>query len=1048
MHSSRRQVRSIARLLVAGALAAAQALAQAGANKGDISGTVYDATQAVLPNARVTAINTATGFSRETATDARGQYQFLRLDPGVYTLTASAPNFAVSRVEGVQLAVGAAITVNLTLEAQPTVTTIEVSASLLDSSQPAPSTGIPETAIVNLPINGRRFQDFATLTPTVQVEPERQMLSFAGQRGVNGNVMLDGGDYNNPFFGGIRGGERSNFAFTVPQGAVEQFQVVTTGYSAEYGRSTGGVLNVITKSGANQVHGSAFWQFRDGELSRPEPIFQLKSGETQHQFGGTLGGPILRDRLFYFGAVERQDADAPRQVLFNRLTGVTPAPEHAEAFEFYKAQEQSFEATNNATALTSRLDYQSARAGRITLRYNFSDGTGENAVNTGSAISPITNRALSNDGTEQDRSHTGTAQFTRILTPSLLNDLRFTGTYEIRPRLANSRTPQITTVVGVTGNRNFLPTTEDDVRYQITDSLSWVKGSHNFKTGFDYNYVHAAQSFGFNQFGAFSFSVPGSASQATLTTLEVMSRGGPTADRFDSTSVVAYDLQIGNLQADMTMHQSAFFVQDSWRARPSLTLDFGLRWEGQFNPDPQATNTALVNLVKGVRSSFGAILDPTRIPNATNQWMPRFGFAYSPSQTGRRFVVRGHTGIFYASSPLLLFADASNNFRATPGNLSVRLTPFQGQTIYDQFKLVGIDLNNYTLDNLPVLTPEQVSRAFSLARGVAPNPFAGATVGFVATDFKNPRSFQIGLGLEGELTGNLVASLQFNYVNTVHLQRNRDHNLPFPAIRASDASLRPFYGLNSGNQRPVPSLGAFTVRESSARSMYRGLTLKLEHRGSHLTAGAFYTVSETFSDDDNERSAGGFQALDQFNLRYDYGYSRIDLRHQFNSYAVYSLPWGFQVTGTVVARSGWPVNPTAPGDPNQDGATFSDRPYKAPGVPFGRMSFRNRSVVTANNVRVLKSFQMGERFRVQLSAEMFNLFNLDNVVYGSNFGDDTYGLGIDPATGAVLPPDPGFRRLRCTPSTPCGDITDNRYDTSNRQDGSPFQAQFGLRLLF
>lgn len=1019
-------------LCVAGATGAR---AQSSANRGDVVGLVYDEMGTLVPGAAVAIVNSDTGLSRNVFSNDVGQYQFLRLDPGNYILTGTAPGFATTTVDGILLSVGASVAVDLTLQVRASTTTIEITVSPIESTATSGSTGISETAILNLPIDGRRFQDFATLTPTVQVEPQRSTLSFAGQRGVNGNVMLDGSDYNNPFFGGIRGGERANLIFTVPQSAVREFQVVTTGYSPEYGRSSGGMLNVITRGGSNTTHGSAFWQYRSGALSAVEPIFGLKSGETQQQFGGSVGGPIALNRWFYFGAIEFQQAHAPREVVFNRLIGVTPAAEQTEAFNFYKAQEESFELTNDATALTGRVDYQSG-GNSLNVRYNFSDAEGKNAVNTGNALFPATNRAVSNDGTEKDRTHTATSGYIRFFSPDLLNDFRLTYTSEQRPRLANSETPYLDTIVGDVGNRNFLPTTEDDDRLQFSDALSWTRASHTFKFGFDYNRVNASQTFGFNQFGEYDFVIAGSTSEATMSTLEIMSLGGPTPNRFDHPGV-SYSLQIGNLLANMDMRQSAFFLQDRWRVTPGLTLNYGVRWEGQFNPQPEATNDDLVNLVKGAWSPLGATLDPTRIPNQRAQWMPRFGFAWSPSGLDRRLVLRGHAGLFYASSPMLLFADGSNNFRATPGNLSVTLRSTSTATVYDQFRSVGVDLNAYGLDDLPTLSVDQITQAFATARGVESNPFSGSSVGFVASDFRNPRSFQMGMGLETALTGDTTAAVEVNYVNTVHLHRNRDHNMPAPIVRADDAAMRPFFGLRS-RQRPIPSLGAFNVRESSARSMYRGVTFKLEHRGDTLTAGAFFTLAETFSDDDNERSAGSFDALDQFDLKSDYGYSRLDVRHLFNGYAVFSLPFGFNLSGKFVARSGLPVNPRASGDPNQDFTSFSDRPYRMPGVPFDRMSFRNRSVVTSNDLRIVKGFSVGGEARLEFSVEMFNVFNLDNVVYGSSLGDDNYGLGIDPATGARLAPDPGFLRLR---------LDDGTYDRSNRQMGSPFQAQIGVRFF-
>ena len=1031
-------MRYVSITLLALTLCVPDAQAQSSANRGDIVGSVHDGTGAVVPGATVLVANVDTGFSRTVSSDASGQFQFLRLEPGDYTLTASAPGFAATTVDGILLRVGSSVAVDVTLQIAGAATSLEVTASLIDTRTATTATGIPETAIVNLPINGRRFQEFATLTPTVQIEPQRSTLSFAGQRGVNGNVMLDGSDYNNPFFGGIRGGERANLVPTVPQTAVQEFQVITTGYSPEYGRSSGGLLNVITKSGTNATHGRAFWQFRNGALSAKEPIFGLRSGETQHQFGGSVGGPISEDRAFYFFAIERQQARAPREVVFDRLVGVTPTGEQNEAFHFYRSQEGPFELTNDATVLTGRVDFDTATGSRFNVRHNFSDAEGKNAVNTGNALFPTTSRAVSNDGIERDRTHTVTAGHTAVLSPDALNDLKFTHTWEERPRLANSETPYIDSVVGDVGNRNFLPTIEDDARSQIVNAFTWTAGSHALKVGGDYNFVNAEQEFGFNQFGEFDFSIPGSSLQATLDTLEIMSLGGATANRFDHPGV-SYFRQIGNLQTSMNMHQAAFFVQDSWRVDSDWTVNYGVRWEGQFNPEPEATNAELLSLVQGVRSPFGNTLDPTGIPDATGQWMPRLGVAWSPSSLSRRLVIRAHSGIFYASSPLLLFADASNNFRSTPGNLTVALRSTPTMTIYDQFLSVGVDLNDFSLDNLPVLTPTEVTQAFANARSLEPDPFAGANVGFVAEDFENPRSFQLGLSLETEITSETTAAVELNYVNTVHLQRNRDHNMPPPTIRDGDLSLRPFFGLRN-RPRPVPELGAFTVRESSARSMYRGVTFKLERRRGDLTAGAFYTVSESFSDDDNERSATGFDAQDQYNLAADYGPSRTDIRHLLNSYAVYRLPFGLQLSGTFVVRSGRPVNPTVFGDPNQDFASFSDRPYQAPGVPFGRMSFRDRPVVTSNDLRILKIFALDDETRVELSAELFNLLHIDNVVAASAYGDDSYGnQGIDPATGAALAPEPGFMRLR---------TDDGEYDTSNRQDGRPFQAQFGVRFVF
>jgi hypothetical protein len=283
-------------------LCALSAFPQTDANKAQLAGMVTDPSGSVVAGAAVKITNSSTGFIRETETNSSGIYRAIQLDPGSYEVVVTRQGFSPVTFTNVVLNVGGAVNLDAQLPVAGTEVLIEVNETLINLALPAPATTLSSTAIRDLPINGRRFQDFAAITPTVQVEPQRQQLSFAGQRGVNSNIMVDGADYNQPFFGGIRGGERSNFNFTLPQSAVAEFQAVATGYAAEYGRSTGGVLNVITKTGGNEWHGDAFYQNRNRELSRNNPIFLRKPSETLQQWGGSVGGPLKRDKLFLFGA--------------------------------------------------------------------------------------------------------------------------------------------------------------------------------------------------------------------------------------------------------------------------------------------------------------------------------------------------------------------------------------------------------------------------------------------------------------------------------------------------------------------------------------------------------------------------------------------------------------------------------------------------------------------------------------------------------------------------------------------------------------------------
>ncbi len=1004
-------------------------VAQTDANKAQVNGTVTDPYGAVVPNAVVKIKNSNTGLLRELKSNSEGEYRAPLLDPGVYEIAVSSPAFAETKLTDIALTVGSAARINVRLALQAVSTMVEVGATMIDVQTSAQSATVNSNAITNLPINGRRFQDFAVLTPTVQVDNNtRGQISFAGQRAIYSNIMLDGADYNQPFFGGIRGGERSGSIITVPQAAIQEFQVVPTGYTAEYGRSTGGVMNTITKSGGNDIHGEAFYQIRHRELSSNSPIFLVKPSETLQQFGGGVGGPIVKNKLFYFGAIETQRSEIPRQTLFPQLTTFTPTPETRAAFDYYKSLEKPFNQTSRATALTSKADYQMANGDRLTFRYNFSRSSEDNAVTTGAAVNPFANAAVSNEGTEKDQINNGNAQYTKLFSANVVNDFRFTGSAELRPRLANSSLPLVTNTIGNYGTRNFLPTTQSDKRWQITDALSLTRGRHTIKFGVDLNFLSASQTFAFNQFGTFGFATTDL--NAILRTMSANGTGG--VNRFDIPAAT-YARAIGNGAASFDTKQIAFFAQDSWNVTRKLKIDVGLRWEGQYNPKVEANNTQLISLLNNVRAPLGSVTNVTSIPNSTAQVMPRFGFAYSPLSQPTKLVLRGFTGLFYGATPMLSFSGAVNNFRIPPGDVSLQFGNLPGQlTIYQAFLRAGVDLNRTAVDALPVLSIQQLQSAATFAAGgTTRDPFANANVLAMGADFKNPRAFQMGLGAESEIMKGFTVGAQLHYVNTANLLRNRNFNLPIPTLRPTDQSQRPFFGV-----RPFPTVNQFTVRESSSRGMYRAATISAQYRNKRVQFQSFYTVSENFSDDDNERDAGGFVYENSFNLKPEYNYANMDTRHQFTSNGTYSLPLGIDIGGIFRVRSGLPFNAVAGSDLNGDGNN-NDRPYLAVGKPLPRNNFRNRGTSTFD-LRLMKTFKlMAERAKLQFSVEFFNLFNVDNVVFAG--GANIYGAGILAATGQPAAIDARFMRLR---------LADGNYDRNNQQVGNPRQIQFALRFFF
>jgi hypothetical protein len=1005
------------------------ALAQSQATTAEINGRIIDSQGGVLPGVTVAATSPQTGYMRETVSNVEGLFSLPLLPPGTYDVTAELSGFATFRQPGVRATVGATITLNPTLAVAGVqeVITVEAATPLVETGSSIRTNTVDEEAIRNLPINGRRFQDFLTLTPTAQVDTSRGQISFAGQRGINSNVSIDGADYNQPFFGGIRGGERSNNAFTVPQEAIQEFQVIASGYSAEFGRSTGGIVNAITKSGTNNPRGSLFYLNRNKDWAERNAFGQT-AAPTQQQWGGSIGGPITQNRLFYFVAGEMQRLKNTRNVVFS-LTGITPDATTAEAFNFFKGLEQPFDATNDAEAILGRVDYQMPEGNRLAVRYSFSNNKALNSNATGNALSDTTISALSNNGTERDRTNTVVGEFTSALRSNTLLEIRGQYSREERPRDANALQPLITGTVGNVGTVSFLgENVQQDWRAQLATNATWVKGNHSAKFGLEYNHVDASQQFGFDQFG--TFQVFGT-SQAML---EILSVGGPTANRFDSPrSVVQYRRQIGNLSTALSTDELALFAQDNWRLTPTFTFNYGLRWEGAFNPTPEANNDAILSQLSGRTFPIGKGIDPTQIPNQMNQFGPRIGFAWNPG-TGNT-VVRGYSGIYYARSPMLLFSDPMSGFRVPPGNLTVTL-PYQvpltnpNQTLYQQLLLIGINLNTTPLASLPQLTPEQLT-AIASALGITPNPYLGVSVTGVDSEFKNPRATQVGGGIERELVTNFSLGADVIYVKTDHLQRNRDLNVGVPAPRPTDPAQRPIFPA-----RPLSTLAQVQIREASASSEYTAMTLSSRLRRNWALLNVNYVLSKSMSDDDNERDSGGVLYENTFDLGPEWGPARLDRRHQFNGYAVLFLPYNVDLSTSFKFLSGLPIDAAIGRDINNS-LGGSDRPYSAPGVPFERNGFRDESFKEVN----LRA-QWGPRFgggnRVLVTFDVFNLFDADNIrLTGATVTNYCAGTAPDDC-GFGPPTNPNFLQVK--------DANGN-YITTN-VPGAPRQVQLGLRFEF
>lgn len=1065
-------------------------LAQSNSTGGQIVGTVTDQQGAAVPNATVKVTNAATSLTQTLTTDGEGGFRAVALAPGDYTVEVSASGFGTSTQTGYKVEVGSALTANITLGVGAVNEEVLITAASVETTQVQTPTNINENSISQLPINGRRFQDFVLLTPTADTDPTRNQISLVGQRGINANIQIDGADYNNPFFGGIRGGERSNQAFTFPQSSIREFQVIASGYNAEFGRSTGGIVNVVTKSGTNDFHGGAFFLMRPESWAHKNAFGQI-AAPTQKQFGVSLGGPMPlprfgeggrstyggRDKTFFFFAYEQQKLNQQRAVLFDPLQNFSQAttPGTAEAFNFYKGLEGPYTQTNDAQAFVFRFDANANATNQFNIRYNYSINTAENAVTAGTSLQPTTNSALSNNGTEGNSQHTIVGQLTSFISPTVINELRAQYSRENRPRTPNELSPLVGNTIGNYGTVSFLPTTQYDYRIQFSDGLTINHGQHSFKIGGEFNYTFADQLFAFRQTGNFAIFGASNNVTAALRLLSVGTGAGLTtavdpANRFDSPNV-SYTRAIGNGLASMSSKEFSVYGQDAWRIRPNFTLNFGLRWESQFFSEPDTSNTQLTSLVANKVFPLGTV-NPSVIPNQVKQFAPRLGFAWDPTNSGKT-VIRGYGGIYYARTPLLTMAGPINNFRTPPGDVTLQISGFTNNcaggvpnsspacpsTIYKQFLTIGINLNNFPLGALPILTIQQLQQInanINAARGLTFNPNAGLALTAVGEQFRNPRSVQFGAGLEREVAKGLTLGATFDYVNTVNLNRNRDLNVPVPTIRANDLSRRPFYNVDAqGTNRPLAGLSFIQIREASARSLFRALTFRGQLRRKFGQFDAFYTLSKNLDDDSTERNATFAEYDDSFNLVPEYGFSRLHRKHQFVFNTVLNAPLGFQFSTTGRFRSGTPVDVTVSsitgisaaavvltgstsGDLNLDRGNFNDRPYTAPGVPAQRNSTINTPFYNVD-MRLQRDFKFGEKYRLSPTFEVFNVFKFKNIEYAGTAALNYGNPGVNELTGAILgPTNPTFLKIR--------DANGN-YLLNNRP-GVPLAMQLGLRFEF
>ncbi len=959
------------------------ALGQSQITTGVIDGQATDATGAALPGVTIEARNLDTNFTRTSVTASDGRFLLPQLPPGRYKVTFALSGFASLVQESVELTVGQTLTLGAVMKVSGVAETVTVRQPAVEVTRTAAASTLNQAAVESTPILGRKFEDLLTLTPGVSIVQgaDGDEITFAGQRGIFNNISLDGGDYNNGFFGEQAGGQRAAIDITLE--AVREFQVIATGAPAEFGRTAGGVVNVITKSGTNQPHGSLFHFQRlealTGELSDGSSLENFH----REQFGGTLGGPLRKDKAFFFLAVEGITGNFERPNL-SRQVGDVACPVQAptvpanEALINQNADCQRLALLNlfasrfgqqegtplshpvDTTAVLGKVDASLNPSNNLSASWNFNHSRKENET------FDVATYGASANGIEGDpaRINVGNVNWFTTLSSTLLNEAHFTYSRESRPRTAAASNVAADTGIGFApsfrfGNPFFIQPNVDELiwRTQIKDNVTMVKGTHTLKMGGEWMHTLNDQVFrgfftgrylfdsvtGFLRYsspasgGGFGPAAIGCSDGSYVTSpapcpgggttggplllyLQGAGRSGPATDAAGASNITNDELSL--------------FVQDKWQPRPNLTVNYGLRWDAQLMPETADPRT----------TAFGAFLnDPAfpsdgTIPDQWNMWQPRAGVAWDVTGEGRS-VVRASAGVYFARQNMLSQVG------------TVTTNGLQQQTIFLNTGIISSGVPG------PVW-PAVVSPS-PLPDGEFPL-FSGIRV--FDRDYRNPRVYSFNAAYEQEMIADLSGYVDVTWNEARNLTRFLNYNRSGPSCCDQGPGTGNVY-VYSGTPWG-PQLGEVMVTNSRGSSQYRGLTLGLRKRlGDAYQVEANYVLAKDEDDDSNERDPFTDRSFNFFDLTQDRGPADRDIRHKFNAFGAFSLPSRVQLSARAQYRGPQPITPS---------------PRILNGVDRGRNSARKDNTFFSFDWRVARPFRLAGRYELTPVFEVFNTFNNAN----------------------------------------------------------------------
>ncbi len=957
-------------------------------DQASLAGTAIDASGAVVAGTHVKVRDLSTSFAASTTTNDHGMFRFAVLPVGQYELTADHAGFATVQVNKIDLTVGANLTLTLrfSVASAKEAMTVTDEAPILEKTRSQLSTTIDNRLISELPVNGRDFTAFVLLTPGVTMDA-RGGLSFAGQRAMN-SLLLDGINNDDAFWGQPQDGFilDGRQPYHISQDAVREFQVNSNAYSAEFGRAGGGVINTVTKSGTNDFHGSGFWFYRDQSMNANDPVNKLyglpKSPFHFNQFGATLGGPVRRDRLFFFVNYEGMRSNIPNGVFLNLPAGfqLSPDPTIAGfqqiALDYLKPRAASWVWPISQNDYLAKIDWQLSEKHRMTALWDIQRFAGGGAF-----ADPQT--AFENTTSSPTNVETGTVSLTSAISNRTVNVARFGYLHEsfgfwpvgINPAANIYESGQRVLTIG----RDTGSPQESPVRqFQWSDTLHHDHGSHALKVGADVLLARIRFFFAQNFSGSYNFGSLASFGRNLSGQPEPL----PIDDYLQAFS--------GFGEHGVTTHPNftsiAGFVEDAWRLRPSLTLNVGLRYDLQVIDKPPVKNPSPALL--------GAGLDTSVLPTDKHNFAPRVGIAISPS-AGSRFLLRAGYGMFYALTPSVMTSRA--HFQ---NGITTQIRTFDGSP--SLASLIPIYPNNFCGAPDP--------------SGLPPNcapPNAGAslpTLQLFSRHYRQPYVQQGSLGLEVQARKDLSVSASYIVSKGTYLQQVRDVNLgaTVPGTIAV-ANTNTFLNYRVFQEvRPIPGLDRILVFHSDANSIYHGLAIQVNKRFSaNFQTLASYTLSKVIDNNPNVYAlnpgptASGL-VQDPTDPRSNRGLGSNDQRHRFTLAAVWtpnygnSLPTvaraifrGWELSGILTAQSGQPYSGLINFDLNNDGVFATDR---TPGL--GRNTFYMPASVSLDP-RLTRNINIGERAKLQIIWEAFNVLNHANITYVNNTQYTVSGFSSD-----------------------------------------------------